>query len=93
MLRDMPFRVVLDACVMLPQTLNNVVLTMAEAGLFAPVWSADLLDEVERNLVGERFGFLPPDSGGPSTGNCLIDGFSEPESAVLIRALCGVVSW
>lgn len=52
----MVFRVVLDACVMLPQTLNNLLLTMAEAELFQPVWSPDLMDEVERNLQGERFG-------------------------------------
>ncbi|WP_415394214.1 PIN domain-containing protein (plasmid) [Rhodococcus globerulus] len=45
------FRVVLDACVMLPQNLNNLLLTLAHDDLFTPVWSADLLDEVERNLV------------------------------------------
>ncbi|WP_020104990.1 PIN domain-containing protein [Nocardia sp. 348MFTsu5.1] len=45
------FRVVLDACVMLPQNLNNLLLTLADDDLFTPVWSAELLDEVERNLV------------------------------------------
>ncbi|HEY5855998.1 MAG TPA: PIN domain-containing protein [Aldersonia sp.] len=50
------FRAVLDACVMLPQTLNNLLLCLAEAELYQPVWSADLLDEVERNLVGPKFG-------------------------------------
>ncbi|MFC9840363.1 putative toxin-antitoxin system toxin component, PIN family [Rhodococcus sp. NPDC127530] len=53
------FRVVLDTCVMLPQSLNNLLLTLADAELFRPVWTLDLLDEVERNLSGERFGKSP----------------------------------
>lgn len=53
------FRVVLDACVLLPQTLNNLMLTLAEAELFHPVWTSDLLDEVQRNLSGDRFGKTP----------------------------------
>nr|EJI97843.1 hypothetical protein JVH1_4637 [Rhodococcus sp. JVH1] len=50
---------VLDTCVMLPQTLNNLLLTLADAELFRPVWTPDLLDEVERTLSGERFGKSP----------------------------------
>ncbi|MET7773403.1 PIN domain-containing protein [Nocardia sp. NPDC005366] len=42
---------VLDACVMIPQTLNDLLLTLADAELFQPVWTPDLLDEVERNLI------------------------------------------
>lgn len=45
------FRVVLDACVMIPQNLNNLLLTLADHELFTPVWSDHLLDEVRRNLV------------------------------------------
>lgn len=48
-------RVVLDTCVMLPQNLNNLLLTLAEEGLFAPVWTDTLLDEVRTNLV-KKFG-------------------------------------
>lgn len=51
-------RVVLDACVMLPQNLNNVLLTLAEEGLFAPVWTDSLLDEVRTNLV-KKLGTTP----------------------------------
>ncbi|WP_439032926.1 PIN domain-containing protein [Gordonia terrae] len=47
------FRVVLDACVMLPQHLNNLLLTLAEHDLFTPVWTPHLLDEVHRNLTGK----------------------------------------
>ena len=46
-------KVVLDACVMLPQNLNNVLLTLAEHGLFMPIWTDALLGEVEKNLVGK----------------------------------------
>ncbi|MFC0449436.1 PIN domain-containing protein [Rhodococcus jostii] len=56
------FRVVLDANVMLPQALNDLLLTLADAELFRPVWTPDLLDEVERNLSGERFGKSPDEA-------------------------------
>lgn len=42
--------VVLDACVLIPIRLATTLLWLAEAGLFQPLWSAQLLDEVERNL-------------------------------------------
>lgn len=53
------FRVVLDACVMLPQTLNDLLLTLADAELYAPIWTPDLLAEVERNLHTGKFGKSP----------------------------------
>lgn len=49
-------RAVLDACVMLPQSLNNLLLTLADNDIFTPVWTVELLTEVERNLIGEKFG-------------------------------------
>jgi hypothetical protein len=52
-------RVVLDACVMLPLPLNSLLLTLADAELFRPVWTPDLLDEVERNLSDESSGHPP----------------------------------
>lgn len=52
-------RVVLDACVMLPQNLNNVLLTLAEDELFTPVWTDTLLDEVRTNLV-KKLGVTVP---------------------------------
>ncbi|UVF79153.1 PIN domain-containing protein [Gordonia mangrovi] len=48
------FRVVLDACVMLPQNLNNLLLALAEHDMFTPVWTPQLLDEVHRNVTGTR---------------------------------------
>jgi len=47
----MPFRVVLDACVLIPYHLSDLLLRLAEADLFDPRWSADLMDEVRRNLT------------------------------------------
>lgn len=43
----------LDACVLYPANLRDILLTLAEAGIYQIRWSTDVLDEVERN-VGER---------------------------------------
>jgi predicted nucleic acid-binding protein len=45
------FRVLLDACVLVPYELSNVILTLAEQGLFTPLWSQQILDETERALT------------------------------------------
>ena len=42
--------VVLDACVLVPIRLATTLLWLAEAGLFQPLWSEPILDEVLRNL-------------------------------------------
>lgn len=44
--------VVLDACVLVPLRLATTLLWLAEAELYAPLWSEDILNEVERNLPG-----------------------------------------
>ena len=41
---------VLDACALVPIRLATTLLWLAEAGLFRPLWSDQILDEVERNL-------------------------------------------
>lgn len=41
----------LDACVLIPAALCDVLLRCAAAGLYRLFWSEDILDEVERNLV------------------------------------------
>lgn len=48
------FRAFLDTCVLFPQTLRDVLLTAAESGLYHPLWSAHVLDELERNLIENR---------------------------------------
>jgi len=48
-----PFRVVLDANVLYPFSLRDTLLRAAAEGLFQPYWSQQILDEVERNLLGK----------------------------------------
>jgi predicted nucleic acid-binding protein len=47
-------RVVLDACVLIPMPLADVLLRMAEAPrLYLPRWSQMIMDEVTRNLIAK----------------------------------------
>jgi predicted nucleic acid-binding protein len=45
------FRVVLDACVLVPVTLCDTLLTLADCRLYVPLWSAEILNEMERNVT------------------------------------------
>lgn len=45
--------VVLDACVLYPAHLRDTLLRAAEADLYDPRWSDDILAEMERNLVAD----------------------------------------
>ena len=47
----MPFPVFLDTCTLFGQVLTDLLLSLAEQGCFAPYWSAEVLDAVERNVV------------------------------------------
>jgi hypothetical protein len=47
----MSFRAVLDSCVLVPYLLCDVLLHLAEEDLYDPLWSADILDKVQRTLV------------------------------------------
>lgn len=46
----MTFRVVLDANVIYPAILNEILLSLADAETFSPLWSDEILDEAARNL-------------------------------------------
>ncbi len=48
-----PFIVIVDANVLYPLTLRDTVLRAAAAGFYQMRWSADILDEMERNLVSK----------------------------------------
>jgi predicted nucleic acid-binding protein len=48
-----PFIVLLDANVLFPFTLRDTLLRAAAIGLYQVRWSAQILDEMERNLVAK----------------------------------------
>ena len=47
----MTFRVLFDACVLLPYQLCDLLLRLGETDIYQPLWSNEILDEVERNLI------------------------------------------
>ena len=47
----MAFVAFLDACVLYPPTIRDLLLTVAEAGICQIRWSPDVLDEMERNVA------------------------------------------
>ncbi len=49
-----PFKVVLDACVLYPFTIRDVLLEAASKGFYQVCWSETILDETFRNLVGNK---------------------------------------
>lgn len=51
-----PFRVVLDACVLYPMNLRDVLLQAAAEGLYQVYWSQEILDEATRNLIIRKQG-------------------------------------
>lgn len=54
------YTVVLDACVLVPISLTDLLLRLAEdPAFFTPRWSKDILHEVERNLRSPKFGLSP----------------------------------
>ena len=56
---SVPFIVVLDADVLFPFTLRDTLLRAAAAGFYQVRWSAQILDEMTRNLVST--GTMPQD--------------------------------
>ncbi|RSN49236.1 PIN domain-containing protein [Amycolatopsis sp. WAC 04197] len=63
----MSFPAFLDACVLIPIRLTDLLLRLAEAGTYRALWSGEVLDEVERNLVG-HFGLEPQQAKRRLTG-------------------------
>jgi hypothetical protein len=48
------FPVILDSCVLYPMYLRDTLLCAAEAGLYRPHWSPEILDGAFRNLVANQ---------------------------------------
>jgi len=49
-----PYAVVLDACVLYPSILRDVLLRLGLTGLYQPKWTATIQDEWKRNLRTNR---------------------------------------
>ncbi|MEZ5323381.1 MAG: PIN domain-containing protein [Microthrixaceae bacterium] len=47
----MTFSVVLDTCALYPAHLRDTMLRLTERGLYRALWSADIIEELRRNLI------------------------------------------
>jgi hypothetical protein len=48
------FTAVIDANALYPSSLRDILLRLAEAELFVPLWSERIVEEMRRNLVPMR---------------------------------------
>jgi hypothetical protein len=81
-----PLTVVLDTCVLYSATLRDLLLNVAETGLYLPRWTEAIHDEWTRNLKLRRPD-LPVESIertrleiDKSVPDCLITGYFAPEA-------------
>lgn len=54
-----PYPVVLDACVLYPSFLRDLLIRLGLTGLYQPKWSATIEDEWQRNLLLNRTDLAP----------------------------------
>ena len=69
--------VLLDACTLVPIRLTSCLLSLAEAGLLTPLWSDEILNEVERNLP--KLKLMTPDRAKQRVA-AMRDAFDEEAS-------------
>ncbi len=77
------FGVVLDACVLVPISLCDVLLSAADRRLYRPLWSLTILDEMERHAARmiERNGMSQVEAaaGAQLRRRFMVDSFPEAE--------------
>jgi len=71
----LPFVALLDADVLYPARLRDVLLSVAEAGLYRVIWTERILDEMVRNVLGDRPDLTP--SQLDHTVSCMMNAFPE----------------
>lgn len=49
----MAFPALLDACVLYPVGIRDLLLSVAERGIYMPYWTDQILEEMERNVIGD----------------------------------------
>lgn len=78
------FRAVLDSCVLWPSRQRDFLLSLAAVGLYVPVWSAELLNEIERNEAEKLLSRGATTTEAVDRSRWLIDQMTEffPDSAV-----------
>jgi hypothetical protein len=54
-----PYPVVLDACVLYPSFLRDLLIRLGLTGLYQPKWSSTIEDEWQRNLLANRTDLTP----------------------------------
>lgn len=74
-------RAVLDACVLYPTVLREVLLGVATAGQFTPLWSSRILEEWARATIK-----LGPGAEAVARGEIALLGSRWPRAEVAVRA-------
>lgn len=76
-----PIKVVLDACVLVPTVLREILIGVARAGLYTPLWSERILEEWARAV--RRFG---PVDEAMARGQIAVLKAQFPQASVAPRA-------
>jgi len=75
------FTVIIDTCVLYPALTRNIILSLANEGLFRPRWSTEILNELQRNLNAD----YPDGNVGDAQRNSIEIAFPEGEIEVSDR--------
>ncbi|GAA4678597.1 PIN domain-containing protein [Frondihabitans cladoniiphilus] len=76
----MAFPVFFDTCAVFGALLNDLFLRLADAGAFRPLWSAHVMEELERNLasrVNERAARSRVDAMRRAFPDALVSGYDD----------------